>query len=78
MSVQFLVCSTRDWALVFVMIQFCEELPCQPESRDKAVNGSVCDDVVFGVNDPENQPTLRFLQRFDERLVAFFHLLALS
>ncbi len=38
---------------------------------------SVRDDVVFCVDNAEYQPTLRFLQRFDERLVAFLRLLPL-
>ena len=58
-----------------MVIQFHGEFPRQLESRDKAVDGGVLHDAVLCVDDLEHQPTLGFLQCFDERLVALFDFL---
>ena len=52
------------------MIQFAGQFPRQPESADKAVQGPLSDDVVLGVDDPQHQFPLWFLQPFDQLVVA--------
>ena len=64
--------------LVFVVIQFYGQLPRQFKSGDKAVDGGILRNTVFGVDDLEHQPTLWFAQHLAQCLMAFLNFLFLS
>lgn len=60
-----------------MLIQFHREPPRQLKSRDKAVDGCVLHNAVFGVDDLQHQPPFRLFQHFNECLMAFLDFLLL-
>ena len=63
--------------LVFVVVQFCGELPRQLKASEEAINGNVLNHVVFGIDDLKHQPPLLLVHRFNKRLMALLDLLLL-
>lgn len=53
-----------------VMIKFVGQFPCQTEPAEKAVQRPLFDDMVLGVDDPQHQFPLWFLQPLDQLAVA--------
>lgn len=56
----------------FIDIQFVAQPPCQAEAADKAVDESVLCDLVFAVNNLQDQSALRLFQPLNQFLVAGF------